>query len=90
MNLHNKHLIRLLDHFETENGYVAVFKWFDGECLQSQWSFPPPHKYTHPDSPYFRFRKLSIQQRLKSYKNILEFHIYVENKIYVAIDSYDN
>jgi serine/threonine protein kinase, bacterial len=48
-DLQHKHLINLLDHFEVEKGYALVSDWFDGECLHSHWSFPPPHKYTHPD-----------------------------------------
>ncbi len=52
-NLKHPCLINLLEHFEVENGYALVFDWFDGECLHSHWSFPPPHKYNHPDSPFF-------------------------------------
>ena len=88
-HLKHKHLINLLDHFEVENGYVLVFDWFNGECLHSHWSFPPPHKYTHPDSPFFRYKQLPIDKRLESFKNILEFHVHVEKKDYVAVDFYD-
>ena len=88
-DLQHKHLINLLYHFEVENGYVLVFDWFNGECLHSHWSFPPPHKYTHPDSPFFRYKQLPIDQRLESFKNILEFHVHVEKKDYVAVDFYD-
>lgn len=88
-DLQHKHLINLLDHFEVEKGYVLVFEWFDGECLHSHWSFPPPHKYTHPESPFYRFKQLSIEQRLKSFKSILEFHVNVEKNNYVAVDFYD-
>jgi len=87
--LEHKHLIRLLEYFEVKSGYVLVFEWFEGECLHSHWSFPPPHKYTDPASPYYRFKQLSIDQRLKSFKSILEFHLHVEQKHYVAIDFYD-
>ncbi len=88
-NLQHKHLINLLEHFETEKGYVLVFEWFVGECLHSHWSFPPPHKYTHPESPFYRFKQLPIEQRLKSFKSILEFHLNVERNNYVAVDFYD-
>ncbi|RCW63933.1 protein kinase domain-containing protein [Saliterribacillus persicus] len=87
--LKHPHLIKLLDHFETEKGYVLIFEWFDGECLHSHWSFPPPQKYEHPDSPFFLFKNLPVESRLKSIKCILEFHKYVENKGYVAVDFYD-
>ncbi|MFC5466074.1 protein kinase domain-containing protein [Lederbergia graminis] len=88
-DLQHKHLVNLREHFATDNGYAVVFDWFDGQCLHPHWSFPPPHKYTHPDSPFFRFKNLPIEQRLKSYKTILEFHVHVEKKNYVAVDFYD-
>ncbi|WP_394186800.1 protein kinase domain-containing protein [Metabacillus halosaccharovorans] len=88
-NLRHKHLVNLLEHFEMDTGYVLVFEWFEGECLHSHWSFPPPHKYTHPESPYYRFKQLPIEQRLKSFKSIVEFHLNVERNDYVAVDFYD-
>lgn len=88
-DLQHKHLINLLDNFEVENGYALIFDWFDGECLHSHWSFPPPQKYTHPDSPFFRFKQLPIEKRLESFKSILEFHVHAEKNHYVAVDFYD-
>jgi serine/threonine protein kinase, bacterial len=82
-------LITLVTHFQVAEGYALVFDWFDGECLHSHWSFPPPQKYTHPDSPFFRYKQLPIEIRLKSLKCIFEFHVYVEKQNYVAIDFYD-
>ncbi|WP_058306888.1 protein kinase domain-containing protein [Gracilibacillus massiliensis] len=88
-DLQHKHLINLLEHFEVEKGYVLVFEWFEGDCLHPHWSFPPPHKYTHPESPFYRFKQLPIERRLKSFKSILEFHRHVERNNYVAVDFYD-
>lgn len=88
-DLQHKYLVNLLDHFEVEKGYALVFDWFDGECLHSHWSFPPPHKYTHPDSPFFRFKQLPLEKRLDSFKCILEFHVNMEKTNYVAVDFYD-
>lgn len=82
-------LIEWIDHFEVGDGYVGVFKWVEGECLHSHWSFPPPAKYTHPDSPFYRFRQLSIEERLKAVDYIFSFHAHVESNNYVAIDFYD-
>lgn len=87
--LEHKHLITLLEYFEVERGYVLVFEWFEGECLHAHWSFPPPQKYTHPASPYYRFKQLPIERRLSAFKSILEFHLNVEQKHYIAIDFYD-
>ncbi|MFD2043122.1 protein kinase [Ornithinibacillus salinisoli] len=88
-NINHPHLVTLLDHFETEKGYALVFEWFEGECLHSHWAFPPPQKYQHPDSPYYRFKKLPLESRLKSFECILEFHVHVEKMSYVAVDFYD-
>lgn len=88
-DLNHPHLIELLDHFETEQGYVLVFEWFDGECLHSHWSYPPPLKYTHPKSPTYRYKQLSIDQRLVSFKAIADFQQHVEKNNYAAVDFYD-
>ncbi|WDH96911.1 serine/threonine protein kinase [Paenibacillus urinalis] len=82
-------LVELIDHYEVASGYVAIFKWFDGECLHSHWAYPPPAKYTDLDSPFYRFKQLSIEHRLQSLNRIFDFHVFVEEKGYVAIDFYD-
>lgn len=88
--LKHPNLIELLEHFEVQGGgYAAVFEWFDGECLHSHWSFPPPAKYHDPRSPFYRHRHLTLQQRLDSLDVIFSFHEYVEAQGYVAVDFYD-
>ncbi|QJD83250.1 serine/threonine protein kinase [Cohnella herbarum] len=82
-------LIEIEDHFEINSGYVAVFKWFNGECLHSHWSYPPPAKYIDPNSPFYKYKRLPINQRLESIDKIFNFHVLVEEKNYVAIDFYD-
>ncbi|MDP9701390.1 serine/threonine-protein kinase [Paenibacillus intestini] len=82
-------LIRLIDHFATDNGYACVFDWVEGECLHSHWSFPPPAKYEDPRSPYVQFRQLPVQTRIQAMERILDFHIEAERKGYVAVDFYD-
>ncbi|MCP1135118.1 serine/threonine protein kinase [Paenibacillus polysaccharolyticus] len=82
-------LIRLIDHFVTDNGYACVFDWVEGECLHSHWSFPPPAKYEDPRSPYVQFRQLPVQRRIQAMERILDFHIEAERKGYVAVDFYD-
>ena len=88
-NLKHPYLINLLEHFDFGTGYALVFDWFNGDCLHSHWSFPPPHKYNHPDSPFYRYKQLPIAYRLESLKSIFEFHMHVEKKNYVAVDFYD-
>ncbi|AZK45088.1 serine/threonine protein kinase [Paenibacillus lentus] len=82
-------LVKLVTHFATKDGYAAVFEWFDGENLHPHWSFPPPAKYTDPDSPYYQYRQLSIEQRLSALDVIFSFHAAVEQRGYVAVDFYD-
>jgi len=87
--LEHPNLIRLVDHFETDDGYAVIFEWFNGACLHSHWLFASAPKHTHPDSPFYKFRQLSIEKRLQSLDCIYEFHEYVESKGYVAVDFYD-
>ncbi|WP_456278854.1 protein kinase domain-containing protein [Bacillus sp. AK128] len=87
--LEHPHLIMLLDHFSTPNGYALVFEWFEGECLHSHWSFGGKAKYTNPESPFYRFKKLGVEKCLEALDVIFSFHTFVESKGYVAVDFYD-
>ncbi|MBW8349678.1 serine/threonine protein kinase [Bacillus sp. IITD106] len=87
--LKHPYLVKLENHFPVEQGYVLVFEWFEGECLHSHWSYPPPAKYEHPESPFYRFKQLPLELRLACLQKIYEFHVYVERKNYVAVDFYD-
>ena len=78
-----------IEHFPVQSGYVLIFDWFDGECLHSHWSFPPPEKYKNPNSPFYKFKHLPVRKRVQSLNSIFSFHTYVEKKKYVAIDFYD-
>lgn len=83
-------LIELINHFEVKSaGYAAVFKWFEGESLHPHWSFPPPAKYSHPESPYYRYKQLTVAERLVSLDSIFSFHAHVEKRGFVAVDFYD-
>lgn len=73
-------LVRLLDHFETEDGYAMLFEWAEGELLRRDDS---------PSSPISRFRRLPIDERIDAVEHILDFHAHVEAFGYVAIDFYD-
>ncbi|WP_409271273.1 serine/threonine protein kinase [Neobacillus sp. SCS-31] len=89
VELSHPHLVRLEDHFAVDGGYALVFDWFDGECLHMPDEFPPPKKYTDPNSPFFRFRQLSAEKRLDALECIFKFHALAEKKGYVAVDFYD-
>jgi serine/threonine-protein kinase len=82
-------LIEIKDHFQVGSGYAVIFEWFDGMCLHPHWSYPPPAKYTDPNSPFYRYKELSVSERLQSLDSIFSFHVFVEEKNYVAIDFYD-
>ncbi|UOY93320.1 serine/threonine-protein kinase [Ectobacillus sp. JY-23] len=87
--LQHPHLVTLQHHFPTACGYAAIFDWFSGESLHMPRSFPGDSKYTEPRSPFHRYRKLSVAQRLASLHALFSFHVHVEAKNYVAIDFYD-
>ena len=87
--LKHESLMKLIEHFPVQNGYVLIFDWFEGECLHPHWSFPPPEKYKNPNSPFYKFKHLSVRARMNSLNSIFSFHTYVEKKNYVAIDFYD-
>ncbi|GAB2565175.1 serine/threonine-protein kinase [Gracilibacillus alcaliphilus] len=87
--LKHPNLISLIDHFSINNGYTAIFEWFDGECLHSHWSFGGMAKYTNPDSPFYRFKNLDIEKRLETLDTIFSFHTYAESQGFVAVDFYD-
>jgi serine/threonine-protein kinase len=87
--LRHPYLIELIDHFEVSSGYATIFKWFDGETLNPHYSFPSPAKYLDPNSPFYRFKHLPVEQRLVALDRILSFHEFVESKGFVAIDFFD-
>lgn len=88
-DLRHPSLIELREHYETGDGYAAVFEWFPGEGLHQHWAFTPEEKYSHPDSPSCRHKKLSIPRRLETLDTIFAFHQHVIDKGHVAIDFYD-
>ena len=88
-DLQHPNLIKIEDHFSIGKGYAVIFEWFDGLCLHPHWSYPPPAKYTDPNSPYYQYKQLPIGERLESLESIFSFHVFMEEKSYVAIDFYD-
>lgn len=83
------HLIELLEHYELDDLYIAVFKWADGECLFDHWNFEKYLKNPHLLPPKLKFKQLPLKKRLNSVNTIFEFLSFVESKGYVAIDFYD-
>lgn len=89
IDLKHQVLIEYKDSFETPNGFVAIFEWFDGENMHPHWIYPPPAKYKNPNSPFYKFKKLPLKTRLYALDKIYSFHVYVEHKGYQAVDFYD-
>ncbi|MDO3411161.1 serine/threonine protein kinase [Saccharibacillus sp. CPCC 101409] len=83
--LRHPELVRMLDHFETPDGYALLFEWAEGQLLRPGAELP----VEHPDSPTARFRHLPAERRIAAMDAILDFHAHVESLGYVAIDFYD-
>jgi len=86
--LRHKSLIELIEHFPHDGGYVAVFKWADGDCLLDYWNYDR-YLETGEKSPQKRFRELPIDTRLRSFDVVCDFLQHVAAQGYVAIDFYD-
>jgi len=82
-------LINLVDNKEIPNGYILVFDWIDGECMNEHWTYDKYPKYTHEKSAFFRYIRLEKPKLLQSLNEIFEFHRFVALKNHVAIDFYD-
>ncbi len=82
-------LIELIEHYELEDLYIAVFQWAEGDCLFDHWNFEKYARNPQLQSPKSKFKQLPIEKRLKSVRTMFEFLVYVESKGYVAVDFYD-
>ena len=87
--LKHQSLINLVDNKEIPGGYILVFDWIDGECMNEHWTYDKYPKYTHEKSAYFRYIRLGQPKLLQSLNEIYEFHKFVALRKYVAIDFYD-
>lgn len=76
-------------HGPVPGGYAAAYPWVEGECLHAHWTFDAVPKYTHPASPFVRFRQLPLEKKLRALETVLDFHRTVARRGYVAIDFYD-
>ena len=88
-DLRHETIINFIEKIDTDDGIALVFDWVDGECLFAHWTFDKWNRYTHPNSPYYKYRKLNLEKRLKSIDEIFKFLLFIEQKNYVAIDFYD-
>ena len=89
---HIKHpnLIRLVDSFEKDELYVAIFEWVDGECLFDHWNFEMYKQDSSIVSPAAKFNALDTSKKLDVIKKLFTFFIAIKNAGFVAVDFYDS
>ncbi|WP_308634166.1 protein kinase domain-containing protein [Paenibacillus silvisoli] len=76
-HLSHPSLIQIHQHKEIAGGYLTVFDWFDGECMGRQYQ------------SYDRFIALPVEDKLRIFETILNFHEHVHACGYIALDFYD-
>lgn len=77
-DLEHRHLIKYVSSEEIGGGFAVIFEWVNAECMGRM--YPLSRK---------KFTAMSLENKLKVYKDVLEFHDFVVSKGYVAIDFYD-
>ncbi|MEG0295501.1 MAG: hypothetical protein RR620_02210 [Clostridium sp.] len=87
--LEHPNLIKLVEHYDYLNYYVAVFEWIDGMCLFDHWNFKKYSETPQLISPAKRFKELSIKKKLHVVDVMFSFLETVANNNYVAVDFYD-
>lgn len=55
-------LINLVENKKIPNGYILVFDWVDGECMNEHWTYDKYPKYTHEKSAFFRYIRLEQEK----------------------------
>lgn len=88
--LAHPNLIRLVRTIELPQGLALVFRWAEGGCLHAHWSFDACPKFTDPESPYVKFRALSLEKKRAVAEALFDFLCYVESRGYAAVDFYDS
>ena len=88
-DLEHPNLIKLVETYEYEKFYVAVFEWADGECLFDHWNFEKYQRNPLLKSPKQRFVELPIYKKMKCVDVLFSFLQSVNERGYVAVDFYD-
>lgn len=82
-------LIHYVRTIRCDTGVAAIFDWVEGDCLFAHWTFSKWNRYTCEQSPYYRFRTLSLKKKLACIDVLFDFMMTIETMDYVAIDFYD-
>ena len=88
-SLKHPNLIKLVEAYEQEELYIAVFQWAEGECLFDHWNFEAYEKDASLKSPKEKVKELPIPKKLKMVEVLFSFLQHVQDKGYVAVDFYD-
>ena len=89
MYLEHSNLIKIIEHYEYNGFYVAIFEWTDGECLFDHWNFEKYERNPQIKSPKEKFKELPITTKLNAIDILFNFLQNVNEKGYVAVDFYD-
>ena len=71
-------LVNMIGAEEIGGGFLMVFDWFDGESF----GYPQPEMCK-------KFMSLPVEEKMRVFEGIMEFHAYVAGRGYVAIDFND-
>lgn len=87
--LEHPHLIKIIEHYEYDGFYVAIFEWKDGECIFDHWNFEKYKRNSRIKSPKQKFKELPIATKIRVVDDLFNFLQNVNEKGYVAVDFYD-
>lgn len=87
--LRHPNLVKIIESYEYNQFYVAVFEWTEGECLFDHWNFEKYQRNPNIKSPKEKFKQLSVCKKVKAIDVIFSFLQNVNQKGYVAVDFYE-
>jgi len=71
-------LIKFISAEEIGSGYAVIFEWETAVGIEPKSSVN-----------YIKFMQMPIENKMRAFEDIIEFHAYVAKKGYVALDFYD-
>lgn len=89
-NIKHPNLIELIDSFEKNEFFVAIYEWVDGECLFDHWNFDLYNENPNLIPPAEKFKSLSLNKKLDVIDKLFTFFITVTKSGYATVDFYDS
>ncbi|MCX4365380.1 MAG: hypothetical protein OSJ70_06385 [Bacilli bacterium] len=89
-DIKHPNLINLIDSFEVNEFFVAVFEWAKGECLFDHWNFNKYKEYSNLETPAEKLKRLAIDKRVNVVLKLFSFFETFIESGYVAVDFYDS